>query len=207
MHAISGQFTGRDVGAPALAGSSTRVGSGFDVTAGGVDIWDQSDQFHFVCRPVTGDFELQVRVESAELTHPYTKIGLMARADAQADAPHFLQWVFADNRARNSNSGGYEAQFRRVQGGACAAIYPANKDALPPLFPVHFPNAWMRLSRKNNAFKAEASSDGESWHTYTEMELPLPQCSLVGLAVTSHDANASTHASFRDFSFTSSNPD
>lgn len=192
------KLLGVDVGAPDIKGVSTPTGTGFDVLAGGADIWDTSDQFHFVCTPLEGDFDLQVQVESAEVTHAYTKIGLMVRADLEADAIHFMQWVFPDNRARNSNSGGYEAQYRHVKGGSCTAIYPPNKGELPPAFPVDFPRVWMRLARRANVFTCWASRDGQEWRQYTQMALVLPQSVFVGLAVTSHDAQRPTHARFRE---------
>ena len=172
------------------------------MVAGGADIWETNDQFHFVCTLLAGDFDLQVRVESAELTHPYTKIGVMVRADLQADSIHFMQWVFPDNRARNNNSGGYEAQHRQLKGGACVAIYPPKKDALPPQFPVDFPHVWLRVARKANIFTCWASTDGKHWTVYAQTELQLPQPAFVGLAVTSHDAHTPTRAQFRDFQLT-----
>jgi regulation of enolase protein 1 (concanavalin A-like superfamily) len=199
------KLEGFDVGAPDIVGSSTPTETGFDVVAGGTDIWETSDQFHFFCTPLAGDFDLRVRVESAELTHPYTKIGVMVRADLQADAVHFMQWVFADNRARNNNSGGYEAQYRQEKGGVCVAIYPPNKGALPPDFPVEFPHAWLRVARKADVFTCWASKDGEHWTVYTQTELQLPQSAFVGLAVTSHEAHTPTHAQFRDFQLVQAN--
>lgn len=196
------KLEGVDVGAPDIAGSSTPAGSGFDVIAGGADIWETSDQFHFVCTPLEGNFDLQVRVESAELTHTYTKIGLMARADLDADAVHFMQWVFPDNQARNNNSGGYEAQYRQVKGGECVAIYPPTKGALPPEFPVDFPHVWLRLGRQADVFTCWASTDGKEWRRYTQWTLVLPQAAFVGLAVTSHDVRTPTHARLRDVQLT-----
>ncbi|WP_434110137.1 DUF1349 domain-containing protein [Paraburkholderia caffeinilytica] len=193
------KLKGIDIGAPEIIGSSTETSTGFDVVAGGADIWGSNDQFHFVCTSFTGDFDLRVRVQSAELTHPYTKIGVMVRADLQADAVHFMQWVFPDNRARNNNSGGYEAQYRQTKGGVCVALYPPKKGALPPEFPVDFPHVWLRVVRKANVFTGWASMEGEHWTVYTQTELPLPQSAFVGLAVTSHDAHTPTHVQFRDF--------
>jgi hypothetical protein len=36
------------------------VDSGWDVVAGGVDIWETKDQFHFVFKVMTGDFDAAV---------------------------------------------------------------------------------------------------------------------------------------------------
>jgi regulation of enolase protein 1 (concanavalin A-like superfamily) len=195
------QLKGVDVGAPMLAGSSTPSGTGFDVTAGGADIWETKDQFHFLCTTQAGNFDLRVRVQSAELTHPYTKVGIMVRADLQENAAHFMHLVFPDNRARNNNSGGYEAQYRQTKGGECVAIYPAKKGALAPEFPVAFPNVWLRVTRTGDVFTGWASADGEEWRVYTQVTVPLPQSVFVGLAASSHEATRATQVQFRDIQF------
>ena len=41
-------WSARDVGGPALAGSSGSSGGTFTIAAAGVDIWGTSDEFHFV---------------------------------------------------------------------------------------------------------------------------------------------------------------
>ena len=43
------------------------------VVGGGIDIWDTSDQFHFVYQPLTGDGTIQARVTSIEETDPWAK--------------------------------------------------------------------------------------------------------------------------------------
>jgi hypothetical protein len=41
-------FLNIDIGSPRLAGSARHVETGWDLIAGGADIWEKSDQFHFV---------------------------------------------------------------------------------------------------------------------------------------------------------------
>ena len=59
-------WTSRDLGGPALAGSASAAGGTFTVTAGGKDIWETSDQFHFVYQPLQGDVEVIARVASLQ---------------------------------------------------------------------------------------------------------------------------------------------
>src|SRR5437868_4642245 len=57
-------WASRDIGAPAIAGSSSYNAGTFTVNAGGTDIWGTADQFHFVYQQVTGDIEVIARVNS-----------------------------------------------------------------------------------------------------------------------------------------------
>ena len=68
----SGGFTSLDVGSPQLAGAATTVTAGWDIVAGGADIWEKSDQFHFVFQECAGDFDIAVRVESFTPAHLYS---------------------------------------------------------------------------------------------------------------------------------------
>ena len=50
-----------DIDTPHILGSAVLVDSGWDVVAGGVDIWETKDQFHFLFKVMTGDFDVAVR--------------------------------------------------------------------------------------------------------------------------------------------------
>jgi hypothetical protein len=80
-------FSNLDIGAPQLSGSATPIEDGWDLVAGGADIWEKSDQFHFVHKEVTGDFDIAVRVASFTPAHLYSKAGLMIRENLNADSP------------------------------------------------------------------------------------------------------------------------
>ena len=192
-------FSNLDVGSPQLEGSARQVETGWDLTAGGVDIWEKSDQFHFACKQITSDFDIAVRVESFTPAHLYSKAGLMIRQSLNADSPHLMFLVFSDNSPRNNNIGGYEMQFRSVVGGDCRAIYPAVKPPAPPEFPVAYPNSWLRVERQGDRFSAFASTDGKAWKLYAEQVLTLPSAVYVGPALTSHNPQAAAKASFRNY--------
>ena len=73
-------FVGKDIGHPAKAGSSLKVSNGFDITAGGADIWGNKDEFHFVYKEHTGNFDFVVRFES--LPNPDGSFSLLFRLPA-----------------------------------------------------------------------------------------------------------------------------
>ena len=186
-----------DVGSPVIHGSTKPTKDGLEVVASGRDIWDTSDQFHFVYQKQTGDFDVVVRVESLLAAHLYSRAGLMSRESLSPDSRHVFFLVFPDNRPRHKNKSAYEFQYRARKGGESAAIYPPHKFG-PPAFPVEFPHAWLRLKRVGNTFTGFVSTDGKTWKEYGSYSLDLPETLLLGLATTSESETASTTAVFKD---------
>jgi hypothetical protein len=186
-----------DVGSPVIPGSAKPTNEGLQVVASGKDIWDTSDQFHFVYQKQTGDFDVVVRVESLTAAHLYSRAGIMSRESLSPDSRHVFFLVFPDNRPRHKNKSAYEFQYRAKKGGESAAIYPPHKSG-PPAFPVQFPHAWLRLKRAGNTFTGFVSADGKTWKEYGSYSLDLPETLLLGLATTSESETASTTAVFND---------
>jgi hypothetical protein len=195
----SAPFANLDIGSPQLAGSARPVETGWDLIAGGADIWEKADQFHFVFQVIPGDFDIAVRVESFTPAHLYSKAGLMIRESLNADSAHLMFLVFADNAPRNNNLGAYEMQFRLTAGADCQGIYPAVRPPAPPDFPAAFPNSWLRVARRGNRFSAFASTDEKSWKRYGEQVLPLADTVMVGPALTAHNPSVAAMAAFRDY--------
>jgi hypothetical protein len=193
------RFTNVDVGSPQMAGSATQVGSGWDIIAGGVDIWENADQFHFVFEEISGDFDIAVRVESFTPAHLYSKAGLMIRESLGVASAHLMFFVFSDDEPRNNNLGAYEMQFRPRAGDSCQALYPAVRPPAPPEFPAAYPNCWLRVARKGSQFSAYASTDGRTWKLYGEKVLTLAYTLKVGPALTSHNSDTVAKALFRDY--------
>ena len=66
-------------GAPKITGSATydAAQQQYTLSAGGVNMWAQKDEFHFVWKRMTGDFILQARVELlGQGVNPHRKVGL-----------------------------------------------------------------------------------------------------------------------------------
>jgi hypothetical protein len=192
-------FASVDVGSPRWKGSAKPLKGGWELTGGGEDIWGKSDQFLFVFKQFSGDFDIAVRVESFMPAHLYSKAGLMVRETLEADSAHLMFLVFADNEPRNNNIGAYEMQFRSVGGGDCQGIYPAVRPPTPPEFPAVYPNSWLRLRRRGDLFSAFASNDGKTWRLYGEHGLALICTVMVGPALTSHNPEVTAKAVFRDY--------
>lgn len=190
-------FKHSDIGNPAIAGTVKVSENGFDVTAGGADIWGVKDEFNFVYVERNGDFDLVSRIESLSAADLYTKAGLMAREDLTAGCRHIYFQIFPDNSPRNKNNGGYEFQYRQVKDSLMKAIYPKSFESTPE-FPVRFPNTWIRLQRLNNDFTGYYSTDGKTWKPYTTFTLGLPSKIYLGLAVTSHNTYHTVSAKFRN---------
>jgi hypothetical protein len=190
-------FKHSDVGNPAIAGTVAIVDGGFDITAGGIDIWGVKDEFNFVYVERNGDFDIVSRIESLSAPHLYTKAGLMAREELTAGCRHIYFQVFPNNNPRNKNNGGYEFQYRQAKDGEMKAIYPQSSVGTPE-FPVAYPNTWIRLQRVKNDFTGYYSADGKVWKVYTTFTLELPSKIYLGLAVTSHKATEAATAKFRN---------
>ena len=190
-------FKNIDVGNPSIKGIVKISDNGFDMTAGGVDIWGVKDEFNFVYVERTGNFDLVSRIESLTAANQYTKAGIMAREDLTPGSRHIYFQVFPDNSPRNKNNGGYEFQYRLVKDSSMKAIYPKSSEGAPE-FPVAFPNTWIRLQRVRNEFTGYYSSDGRTWKVFTTYALELPSKIYLGLAVTSHNPNNPTSAKFRN---------
>jgi len=191
-------FRNCDLGYPSLKGSFTVAGTGFDIIAGGKDIWEKDDEAHFVYTEHKGDFDFVCRVESLTAPDLYTKAGVMGREDTGASSRFVYFQIFPGNGERNKNTGGYEFQYRKEAGADCQAIYPPDAPGAPPKFPVTFPNVWIRLARSGDKFTASTSSDGTNWKQYTQFSLALNPTLLLGFAVTSHNVDTPVTAKFRD---------
>ena len=192
-------FSNLDVGSPQVGGSAKTIDAGWDMLAGGADIWGKSDQCHFVFKEITGDFDIAVRVETFTPAHLYSKAGLMIRETLDTDSPHLMFFVFSGNAPRNNNLGAYEMQFRSVAGSNCQSIYPAVRPPAPPEFPAAYPNSWLRVERRGNQFSTYASTDGKTWKLYAVHDLALPTKVKVGPALTSHNPQVAAKAAFRNY--------
>jgi hypothetical protein len=195
---LSPRLTDAPLGNPALPGSLNRGVDGYDLVAGGSDIWLNADEGHFASFAHEGDFDLRVRLAAFEGTHLYAKAGVMVRESLAAGSRHLFFLAFRHDAARNRNNGGFEGQFRAETDGPCTGIYPPQPDPVPSRFPASFPNAWLRLVRRADEFQMFQGVDGVTWNRYGSVSLALPPKILLGLAATSHEPGETATARFRD---------
>ena len=101
-----------DVGTPKIAGDATYNGASqvYTLSAGGVNIWAQRDEFQFAWRKMKGDFIVQAQVEFVGAgTDPHRKTGIMARSSLDFDA------TYVDGAKHGE--GLIAMQYRKAKGG------------------------------------------------------------------------------------------
>ena len=168
-------------------------GSTSTFVAGGHDIWDNADQFAFLYKEVSGDFDVSVIVEEIELSNAWAKAGIMARQTLEPGSINVLAAARANNdmvtfQRRDTPDGG-SASERLVPDGLG--------------FDVTFPTA-IRLIKNGDIFTGDWGSDGTDWSgdpvtkdgvTPTPpIDLALSDPYYLGIAVTSHAEGAMTTA-------------
>ena len=166
--------TGADIGAPALAGSSTYTTGSYTIKAAGTDIWGAADQFRFVYQPVTGDVEIVARVASMIGQHEWSKAGVMVRESLTAASRHAS--------ALTSAAKGYAFQRRAETGGY--STHTSGGSGTAP--------GWVRLVRTANLFESYRSADGTTWTKMGSDTIAMGETVYVGLAATSHNVSAGT---------------
>src|SRR5712692_2687770 len=84
-------YSGQPIGTPppALLGSTFVVSNGYDLFAGGADIGGLKDQFLFDYQPMSGDFDVQVRLQGLSQSDTWAKAGLMARTSLASNNSPF----------------------------------------------------------------------------------------------------------------------
>ncbi len=175
-------------GDPAIAGSATASAGAITVTAGGDDIWNQDDAFHYVYVPVTGDFQFVTRVTRLDWADVWSKGGIMLR-DSLAPNSAFAHMMI--------NAGGTTGlQWRTPTGGGCDWTQGAG---------VNFPSApyWLRLTRTGAVVTGDGSPDGVTWTNVGTLTPAIGTSAYVGLAVTAHNNGTSTTAIFDNAGFVS----
>ena len=177
--ALPAGWSNTDIGAPGIAGSASEAGGTFTVAGGGADIWSTADEFQYVYRPVSGDFEVTCRVVGfSGGTEFWRQAGIMARETLATDSRHAFSMVAAGNVTRfkyRSDPGG-STLVNGTSGGA-------------PIF--------VRLVRRGNAFSAYASDNGVSWvQQGTTRDITMADPIYLGLAVNPRNDGQSTTVTF-----------
>jgi hypothetical protein len=146
------------------------------------DIFDKEDSGHFVYKAVTGDFEIIARVVSVAGGNEYAKGGIMIRDGASANSRN----TFVAMAPRK----GFTVQRRFVKEG--------NSVGTPPYWWTDLTGTrWLKLVREGNRITSFQSEDGRQWTEVTTDNFDsLPRQLLAGLAVSSHDSEQRTTATF-----------
>jgi hypothetical protein len=176
-------------GYPASVGSFIEGPAGtYTITGSGADIWNQSDEFYFAYKVLTGAGSIIAKVESISDTHSWAKAGLMIRGTLEPDSKYAFICVTPES--------GISFQYRFNDSTDSYSTDQADITA---------PH-WIKLERNlSSTFTAYHSTDGSTW---VPIESSLPQNIkmnadvYIGLALTSHDGDQTCEAKFSNIRIT-----
>lgn len=169
-----------DVGNVGEEGTACEDSGTFTVEGSGEDIWNKSDEFHYVYQQYSGDFSIIAQVTSQENTNGWAKAGVMIRESLNANSKHAMAIVTPGN--------GIELQYRSSTGGNSG--HAGNNSYKAP--------NWIKLERIGNIFTAYQSGNGTNWTKIASKTVTMGSTVYYGLAVTSHNDNTLSTATFTD---------
>jgi regulation of enolase protein 1 (concanavalin A-like superfamily) len=187
---VAVDYAPADIGEAVPEGSTVPIAGGYQVVGAGTDIGGAADQFHFGHQQRSGNFDVKVRLAGLVHTDLWAKAGLMARETLDPNSR------YAAVLATPSLGGSFFSA--RTQTAAVATVSGQ--------FPVNYPYNWLRLQREGSVFRGFASYDGQIWHSLGSASMNLPTTIWFGMAVSSHQAGATTTAQFLDLAEATAEP-
>ena len=182
--AAVGQFQGQtDIGSSVRPGAAEfdAAKGAYTVTGGGLNMWANTDAFHFVWKKLSGDFSItaEVRITTGSTDgNPHRKAGLVVRQSLEPESPYVDVILHG--------SGMTSLQFRATPGGTTSQV---ETEVTAP--------AVLRLERHGDVFEMWLSgAPGEAPHKVGSTGLELHDPIYVGLAVCAHDAGRMETAVF-----------
>ena len=178
-------------GYPASVGSFVEGPIGtYTMTASGTDIWNESDEFHFAYKTLTGVGSLVAKVESIDNTNGWAKAGVMIRESLDPGSIHATMVV--------TPSQGVSFQRRIMTDAASTSANSVAGDEAAPY--------WIKIERDlSGNFTASHSTNGSTWTMQGAPEnIQMSTNVYIGLAVTSHDAALTCQAVFTNVTTTGS---
>ncbi len=172
-------------GYPLYVGGFVEAPAGtYTMTASGVDIWDMSDEFHFAYKELSGACAIVAKVESVANTNDWAKAGVMIRDALEADSRHAMIAITPGN--------GVWFGWRETAGDISFSTKQA--DITAP--------QWVKLERTiGGLVRAYYSADGDMWTQLDIASVMMDMPVYIGLALTSHNPDATCEAVFSNVSF------
>ncbi|MHC4520101.1 MAG: hypothetical protein ACYTAS_16035, partial [Planctomycetota bacterium] len=152
----------------------------------GADIWGTADEFRYAYKQLGGDGEIVARVDSLVDTDAWAKVGVMIRQTLDADSPFAAVYITPGNGCR----------FQARTASGIDAVSDTSV-ATPEQTAIAAPQ-WVKIVRTGDQFSGFYSADGATWTAmaWNPQNIPMVSNALIGLAVTSHNANSATNAEF-----------
>jgi hypothetical protein len=150
----------------------TETGGKMSLTGAGADIWNNSDEFTYAYKTLTGDGTLVARVASNGTgTNTWAKGGVMIRDSVNGGSMHAFMAI------TGSGGNGASFQYRGATNGASG-----NSDSTAVVAPPY----WAKIERSGDTFTGYTSADGKTWLQVGTTVIAMTDPVLIGIAVTSH---------------------
>ena len=166
-----------DIGGPLLEGSASYSDGVFTISGSGEDIGDAADQFHYVYKTRKDNFKIIAYVGLQGDNDDEAKAGVMIRESLVDNSPFAFLYVTA---------GGVGLETRDAL-GVTASLHGEVAVAAP---------TWLKLVRIDDSFSGFVSTDGKSWTLIGADLVAMGRGLNVGMAVTSHEDDAVSVATF-----------
>ncbi len=176
-------------GYPAYVGGFVEEPAGtYKLSGSGIDIWGNSDQFHFAFREFTGAGSIIAKVESLDNTDPFAKAGVMIRDTLDANSRYIGVFITPEN--------GVRFQYRTATDGVTDRYFEEG---------ITSPQ-WVKLERTAGGLvRSYYSADGNTWTRFDLIQVGMDAPMYIGLAVTSHNATLTCNATLSNVSFPNTN--
>jgi hypothetical protein len=175
-------------GRPASVGSFVEgpVGT-YTITATGADIWNQADEFHYAYKTLSGPGSIEAQVLSVDNTDQWAKAGVMIRETLDAGSKFAAVYITPGNGCR------FQA---RTETGIAATSDTAVVTSAQTAIKAPY---WVKIERDAaGSFRGYYSSNGTTWTamTWNPQSITTALNVYIGLALTSHNNNATCTAKF-----------
>jgi hypothetical protein len=181
-------------GYPAITAVTVNVANNaLSLTGDGTDIWNNSDDFVYAYKTLTGDGTIVARVVSIGAgTNTWAKGGVMIRDSLNGGSTFVNQVMTANSDGTAGNGSSF--QYRLAADGACG-----NTDSGTVLKPPY----WVKLQRAGDAVSGYVSVNGTAWTQMgTTQTITMTAPVYIGICVTSHQAGEQRTVQFDNIATT-----
>jgi len=162
------------------------------MSAGGADIWNSADEFRFAFKRLNGNGAIVAKVESVGNSDPWAKGGVMIRESLDPGARFAAVYATPGQGVR------FQARLLNL-GAATSDTSIATPEQMALTTPI-----WIRIERSGSSFSCFYSADGSKWTamSWNPQTISMVGTVYIGLAATSHNANATTTVEYTNISTT-----
>ena len=174
-----------DVGNPAIKGSTIfdAATGQYKLTGAGTNMWAKEDQFQYVWKEMTGNFEFKATLQFLGEGAQHRKAGIILRKTLDTDSP------YADLIIHGNGMPG--VQWRTTKGNVTEGFD----------FSFDSPGKFeLQLVRRGAALVVSLGKDGAPMKELGNTQVPLGDPLLVGLGVCSHQPDHSDTVVFSNVS-------